>query len=159
MEGEPRKWFKSLAKNTVHTWEEMENFFTLKWGEKRDHGYVLTNFNDLKKRHNEDVTEFMKRLNKIYNNLPAKIKPPQVAAKVVFAGDFEPYFGFTLRERRSTSLDRIQTNAFEVESKFSYTDKFKGKTKHEARRNKGEEASISNQEHRIEEMNELIRNL
>ena len=37
LEGEARKWFKSLANNTAHTWEEMENFFTLKWGEKGDH--------------------------------------------------------------------------------------------------------------------------
>ena len=101
MDGEAQKWFKSLADNTIHTWEEMENFFTLKWGEKRDHGYVLTEFNALKKRHNEDVTEFIKRFNKLYNNLPAEIKPPQPAAKVVFAGAFKPEFGFTLRERKS----------------------------------------------------------
>ena len=56
LEGEARKWLKALTNNTIHTWEEMENFFTLKWGEKRDHGYVLTWFNALKKRHNEDVT-------------------------------------------------------------------------------------------------------
>ena len=82
----------------------MENFFTLKTGGKRDHGYVLTEFNALKKRHNEDVKKFIKRFNKLYNNLPTKIKPPQAAAKVVFAGAFELDFGFTLRERRSTSL-------------------------------------------------------
>ena len=78
-----------------------------KWGEKRDHGYVLIEFNALKKRHNEDVTKFIKRFNKIYNNLPTEIKPPQAAIKVVFAGAFEPEFGFTLRERKSTSLDQI----------------------------------------------------
>ena len=54
----------------------MENLFTLKWGEKRDHGYVLTEFNALKKRHNEDVTEFIKRFNKLHYNLLAKIEPP-----------------------------------------------------------------------------------
>ena len=48
LDGEAWKWFKSLANHTVKTWEEMENFFTLKWGEKRDHGYVLTEFNALK---------------------------------------------------------------------------------------------------------------
>ena len=85
----------------------MENFFTQKWGEKRDHGYVLTEFNALKKRQNEGVTGFIKRYNKLYNNPPAEIKPPQAATKVVFAGAFEPEFRFTLRERKSTSLDKI----------------------------------------------------
>ena len=56
LDGESQKWFKSLVNNTVTTWEEMENLFTLKWGEKRDHGYILTEFNAIKKRHNEDVT-------------------------------------------------------------------------------------------------------
>ena len=50
LDGEARKWFKSLADHIVHTWEEMENFFTLKWGENRGHGYVLADFNALKKR-------------------------------------------------------------------------------------------------------------
>lgn len=164
LEGEARKWFKSLANNIVHTWEEMENFFTLKWGEKRDHGYVLTKFNALKKRQNEDVTYFIKRFNKFYNNIPTEIKPPQAAAKVVFTGAFEPDFGFTLRERSSTSLDQIQTDALHIEAKFASTGKFKGKTEHEARRKKGEESSILNkerelQEHIIEEMNKLIKNL
>ena len=56
-DGEAQKWFKSLADHTITTWEEMENSFTLKWGEKRDHGYALTEFNALKKRKNEDVTK------------------------------------------------------------------------------------------------------
>ena len=85
LDGEARKWFKYLTNNVVTTWEEMENFFTLKWGEKRNHGYVLTEFISLKKRQNEDVTNFLKRFNKLYNNLLAEIKPPQATAKVVFA--------------------------------------------------------------------------
>ena len=114
LDGEARKWFKSLANNAITTWEEMGNFFTLKWGEKRDHGCVLTKFNALKKKHNKGVTEFIKRFNKLYNNIPAEIKPPQAATKVFFLGSFEQDFGFTLRERKSTSLDQIQTDIVEV---------------------------------------------
>ena len=105
LDGEAQKWFKSLVDNTVTTWEEMENLFTLNWGEKRDYGYVLTEFNALKKRHNEDVTKFIKRFNKIYTSLLAEKKPPQAAATVVFVGAFKPKFGFTLRERKYTYLD------------------------------------------------------
>ena len=54
----------------------MENFFTLKWEGKRDYGYVITELNSLKKRHNEDVTKFINRFNKLYTNLPAEINPP-----------------------------------------------------------------------------------
>ena len=110
LDGEARKWFKYLPNNAVATCEEMENYFTKKWGEKRDHDYILTNLNALKKKHNEDVMKFIKRFNKLYNNLPNEIKPPQAVAKVVFSREFESKFGFTLREINSTSLDEIQTN-------------------------------------------------
>ena len=89
LDGEARKWFKTLYDHTITTWEEMENSFTQKWGEKRYHGYILTDFNALKKKHNEDVTEFVKRFNKLYNNLPADMEPPQKTTKVVFVGAFE----------------------------------------------------------------------
>ena len=100
----------------------------------------------------------------LYNNIPTEIKPPQAAAKVVFIGAFEPEFGFTLRERKATSLDQIQTDALEVEENFASAGKFKGNIEHEARRKNKEEASTSNkeresQEYRMEEMNNLIKNL
>ena len=42
-------------------------------------------------------------------------KPPPTSEKITFAGAFESDFGFTLRERRSTTLDQIQTDALKVE--------------------------------------------
>ena len=41
-------------------------------GEKRDHGYILTEFNAMKKKLDEDISDFIKRFNKLYNNLPAE---------------------------------------------------------------------------------------
>lgn len=76
-----------------------------KWGEKMDRGYILTEFSEMKKKHNAYVSEFIKRFNKLYNSFPIEIKPPQTTAKEVFPGDFEPEFGFTLRERKSHTLD------------------------------------------------------
>lgn len=61
-----------------------------KWGGKRDHGYILTEFNAMKKKHNEDVSEFIKSFNKLCNSLLVEIKHPQAATKVVFSGAFEP---------------------------------------------------------------------
>jgi len=98
----------------------MENAFFQRWGEKRDHGYILTEFNAIKKKSSEDVSDFIKRFNKLYNNLPVEIKPPLVAAPVVFVRAFDSDFGFTLRERRSSTLDQIQTDAEE-----NYTSKRK----------------------------------
>ena len=86
-----------MGDRSINNWEEMENAFTRKWGGKKDHGYCLTEFNALKKRHNEDVSEFIKRFNKLYTSVPVEMKSHQIAAKVVFIAAFESKFGFSLR--------------------------------------------------------------
>jgi len=45
-----------------------------------------------------------------------RVSPPPAGAKITFAACFESYFGFTLRERRSITIDQIQTVALEIES-------------------------------------------
>ena len=67
----------------------MEDTFLRKWGEKKDHGHSLTEFNTLKKRHNEGVSEFIKRFNKLYLSFPDDMKPHQIVAKVVFVAAFD----------------------------------------------------------------------
>jgi hypothetical protein len=53
-----------------------------------------------KKKNSETVMEFIQRFNKLYNKIPVEVKPSQPAAKVTFAGAFEPDFALLLRERR-----------------------------------------------------------
>ena len=74
LDGEARKWLKTLGDRSITNWEEMENVFIKKWGEKKDHGYYLTEFNALRKRHNEDVSKFIKRFNKLYTSILDKMK-------------------------------------------------------------------------------------
>ena len=71
------------------------------------------------------TSEFVKRFNKLYNSLPIEMKPPPVGAKVVFARDFEVDFSFTLRERRSPTLEQIQTDALEIEANMTTAGKIK----------------------------------
>ena len=115
MDGEARKWFKGLPNNSIPSWEEMEHLFIQKWGEKIDHGYSLTKFNAIKKKSDETVVEFVRRFNKLYNSLLVEMKAPPTGAKITFAWAFELDFGFTVRDRRSPTLDQIQTDALEIE--------------------------------------------
>ena len=89
LDGEARKWFKTLAGRSITTWDNMEDTFLRKWGEKKGHGQCLTEFTTLKKRHNEGVLEFIKRFNKLYLSLLADMKPHQTAAKFVFVATFD----------------------------------------------------------------------
>ena len=62
----------------------------------------------------------------------------------MFVGAFESEFGFTLRERKSASLDQAQNDALEVEANFASIGKSKGRLDHDFRRRGKEEASSSN---------------
>ena len=70
---EAKKWFKGLQNDSINDWKELETQFT---GEKRDHGYSLTEFNAIKRKPNENVFDFLKIFNKLYNSLPIEMKPP-----------------------------------------------------------------------------------
>jgi len=48
LDGEAIKWFNALPNASITTWEEPENSFMQKWREKRDHGYILTEFYAMK---------------------------------------------------------------------------------------------------------------
>lgn len=133
---------ESCSNASITTWEEMENVFIHKWSERRDYGYILIEFNAMNKTHNEDVSKFIKRFNKIYNGFTAKIKSPQVVSKVVFLGDFESEFDFTLREIKSHTLDLIHSYSLEVEANFTSTGKSRGKPNYVDRR-RGKEKVIS----------------
>ena len=72
LSGEARKWFKGLPNDSINYWEELETLFTQRWGEKRDPGYSFTS---IKRKPNENIPEFVKIFNKLYNSLPIDMKP------------------------------------------------------------------------------------
>ena len=61
----------------------------------------MTQFNASKKKPDENMSDFIKRFNKLYNSSPTEVKPPPIGARVVFDGAFVSDFSFILRERRS----------------------------------------------------------
>ena len=86
LDGEARKLFKSLPDASITTWEQFEKYFTQKSGERRNHEYLLTEFNAIRKKPKEDTTKFIKIFNKQFHNLLADIKTPLAATCVVFFG-------------------------------------------------------------------------
>jgi hypothetical protein len=97
------------------------------WGEKRDSLYYLNEFGSLKKRANEIVDDFNRRFNKLYNKIPADIKPSQPTTKVTYVGAFDVDFSMTLRERRSPTLLVMQEDAIDIEGNMIASGKMKQK--------------------------------
>ena len=156
LNGKEIKWFKGFPNGSINNWEELETKFTQRWGEKRDHGYSLTEFNAIMKNSNENMNDFIKRFNKLYKSLPTEMKPPPVGARDVFVGAFESDFSFTLRERRSPTLEKIQTDALEIEANITAVGKTQEK---QSVQEKGKAKEESSQDQRIDDMTKVVKNL
>ena len=104
--------------------------------------YYMTEFGSLKKMEGESVSDFSKRFNKMYNKIPAEIKPSEASAQISYASAFDPDFCLVLRERRATSLAQMQDAAIEVESNILAADRLRNQADTNRRKGKSE-ASVS----------------
>ena len=96
------------------------------WGERRDHLYYITEFSNLKRENGEYVSNFTKRFNKMFSNIPTKIKPTDTSVKITYANAFDSKFFLLLRERIFASLSLMQDATLEVESNIVASQKVKG---------------------------------
>jgi hypothetical protein len=107
LDGEVRKWFRGLAPGSIVGIESLDSAFLRQWGDRKDFMYYMTEFGSLKKMEGESVSDFSKRFNKMYNKIPAEIKPSEASAKISYASVFGPDFCLLLREIRATSLSQM----------------------------------------------------
>jgi hypothetical protein len=142
LDGEVRKWFRGLAPGSIAGIEALDNVFLRKWGDRKDYIYYMTEFGSLKKQEGESVSDFSKRFNKMYNKIPAEIKPSEASAQISYASAFDPDFCLVLRERRATSLAQMQDAAIEVESNMLAADRLRNQADTNRRKGKSE-ASVS----------------
>jgi ribonuclease HI len=138
LNGEVRKWFRGLDPGSIAEIEALDNVFLRQWGDRKDYIYYMTEFGSLKKQEGEFVSDFSKRFNKMYNKIPAEIKPSEASAQISYAGAFDPDFCLVLRERRATSLAQMQDAAIEVESNMLAVDRLRNKADRNRRKGKSE---------------------
>jgi hypothetical protein len=122
--GEVRKWFKSLRLQVFETSPHSRPFIT-RWGDKKNPLQLLTQYNNMKKAPEETVQEFSAHFMKVYNSIPAEVQPPPGVTQLRYANSFDNDFSLLLRERRSTNLDAIMSNAIEVEVNMMASGKIK----------------------------------
>jgi len=134
--------FRSLFLESIPGIEALDDALMRHWGDKNDFLYYIIEFGALKRKEGEFVSNFSKRFNKMYNNIPIEIKPIETSAKITYATAFDPKFCLLLRERRSATLAHMQYDALEVESNILATDKLRGRSDRERRKQKTE-ASLS----------------
>ena len=97
----------------------------------------MSQYNNIRKGGFESVHEFSNRFMRVYNSIPADIKPSPGVAKIHYADAFDNDFALLLRERKSNTLPAMFTNALEVEANMMAGGKIKPRA--EVDRRKGRE--------------------
>jgi hypothetical protein len=161
LDGEVRKWFRGLALGSIAGIEALDSAFLRQWGDRKDFMYYMTEFGSLKKMDGESVSDFSKRFNKMYNKIPAEIKPSEASAKISYASAFGPDFCLLLRERRATSLAQMQDAAIEVESNVLAADRLRNKADADRRKGRSETStSGSSVPHpQVDELTKMVKSL
>jgi len=141
--------------------EALDDSFIRHWGDKKDFLYYITEFESLKRKEGESISDFSKRFNKMYNKIPIEIKPTETSTKITYASDFDPKFCLLLRERRYTSLAHMQDVSLEVESNILATDNLRGKFDRDRRKNRVEASTYdsSSVNPRVDELTNLVKSL
>ena len=125
LSGEAKKWFKYFPATSILTFQAFQNAFLERWDDKQIPLQVLSQFNSLKKGGFESVHEFSCRFMKVYNSILEDIKPSTTIATLHYAGAFDNDFAYSLRERKSTTLAAMFTDALEVEENMMASGKMK----------------------------------
>ena len=127
LDGEARKWFRSLPLNSIVDIDALDDTFLRHWVDKKDYLYYITEFGALKMKQGESLSYSTKRLNKMYSKIPEEIKPTETSAKNTFDNSFDAEFSLLLRERRYVTLILMQEAAIEVKSNILATKRLKSK--------------------------------
>jgi hypothetical protein len=161
LDGEVRKWFRGLTPGSIVGIEALDNAFLRQWGDKKDFMYYMTEFGSLKRKEGESVSDFSKRFNKMYNKIPAEIKPSEASTKITYASAFDPDFCLLLRERRATSLANIQDAALEVESNVLAVNKLRRKSDRDRGRGRSEASTSGSPiaHPQVDELTKMVKSL
>jgi hypothetical protein len=161
LDGEVRKWFRGLVPRSIAGIEALDNAFLRQWGDKKDFMYYMTEFGSLKREEGESVPEFSKRFNKMYNKIPAEIKPSEASAMITYSSTFDPKFYLLLRERRSAMLAHMQDAVVEVEYNILAVNRLRnvGDRNTPKKRHENSSSSSSPLPHQIDEIARAIKRL
>jgi hypothetical protein len=161
LNGEARKWFRSLPPNSIADIVALDDAFLKHWADKKDFLYYITEFGALRRKQGESIPDFTKRFNQMYGKIPEEIKPSETSAKITFANAFDAEFSLLLRERRTTTLSLMQDAAIEVESNILAADKLKSRNDRERKKQKEELPSSSNStsDSKMDEMAKMLKTL
>ena len=159
-----RVWMVKLGSGSEI--EALDEAFLKQWGDRKDYLYYITKFGSLKRKEGESPIDFTKCFNKVYQKIPAEVKPLETTAMITFANAFDVKFSLWLRDAKPQSLSSMQEAAIEVESNILAANKLKAEenkgVKEKKKQKEDKQASTSKDfsaEEKLDEMSNLMKHL
>jgi hypothetical protein len=81
-------WFKGLPDNQITTYDAFTALFKSRWSRKADGGTLATQFNQIKKKENETVREFISRFDRLHNQIPTDYHPTTSSVYLLYMNSF-----------------------------------------------------------------------
>jgi hypothetical protein len=99
LEGEARRWYKSLLVASIHGWDSFQDKFTERWANKPDNSSLINAFTHIKNNGDETVTDFNACFSKNYYKFPITVRPNDNCALISYLEEFDGILGIFLRNK------------------------------------------------------------
>jgi hypothetical protein len=115
LNGEVRKWFKSLPASSLNEITAFHQSFLNRWEVKKNPLQILFEYESIKRNQGESVHDYCTRFKNIYNAIPTNIESPQGLALIKFPDGFDADMSYQLRERNPATLEEMKRRTVSVE--------------------------------------------
>jgi hypothetical protein len=97
-------WFRGLHDNHIASYEDFSKLFNNRWTTKKDNKMRVDQFNQIKKKENEIVSEFDNTFDRLYNQIWTDVCPTNAVVHLLYMNSFDGKFHFILKEKKPTTL-------------------------------------------------------
>jgi hypothetical protein len=108
-------WFRGLPDNHIMTYDAFSNLFKSRWLRKADGGTLGTQFNQIKKKENEMVREFISIFDRLYSQIPTNYCPTTSSVRLLYMNAFEGQFRYILKDKNPTPLAEVKEFSIDIE--------------------------------------------
>jgi len=110
-----QRWFDGLPNNHLTTYEYLTKLFKSRWSLNKYRGMLMNQFNQIRKKEDEIVSEFDTRFDKLHNQIPQDLFPTTIFLCLLYVNEFEGKFSFILRDNKPRTLEKSKEYSADIE--------------------------------------------
>lgn len=111
-----RDWYRSLPNAIIDSKDSFFQIFKEQYGDQTDLRFRSSDFNNIKKGHNEMATEFNVRFQKEMYKFPRFLRPNERACLVVYSHAYYWKMSYLLRDKNPQSLREAYNMTTNIEN-------------------------------------------